>query len=62
MKIYVHDNGVILAGKTWEIQQKLKEYAEDYQLVSDWVLNHKKSIPSPAWKTSILAENRKKLT
>ena len=52
MKIYVHDNGVILSGKTWEIQQKLKEYAKDYQLVSDWVLNHKKMHTLSCWKTS----------
>ena len=38
MKIYVHDKGVILSGKAWEIRQKLKEYGKShFQFVSDWV-------------------------
>ena len=41
MKIYVHDKGVILSGKAWEIREKLKEYGKHYQFVSDWVENNK---------------------
>jgi hypothetical protein len=37
MKIYVHDKGVILTGKVWEVQRKLKEYSEYYRLLSDWI-------------------------
>ncbi|HAQ08663.1 MAG TPA: Z-ring formation inhibitor MciZ [Bacillus bacterium] len=37
MKIYVHDNGVTLAGKAWEIKRKLKEYGQEHKLVTDWI-------------------------
>ncbi|MFF2448713.1 Z-ring formation inhibitor MciZ [Neobacillus sp. NPDC058068] len=39
MKVYVHEKGIILVGKGWEILQKLKEYNKDYVFVSDWVQN-----------------------
>jgi len=39
MKIYVHEKGIILVGKGWEVLQKLKEYNKDYCTVSDWVQN-----------------------
>jgi len=37
MKVYVHEKGIILAGKAWEVLQKLKEYNKDYHFVSEWV-------------------------
>ena len=37
MNIYVHEKGIILTGKAWEIRQKLKEYANHFHFVSDWV-------------------------
>ena len=37
MKVYVHDKGIILAGKGWEVLQKLKEYSKDYHYVTEWV-------------------------
>jgi len=37
MKVYVHEKGVILAGKSWEILQKLKEYQKEYETVSNWI-------------------------
>ncbi|RUQ26535.1 Z-ring formation inhibitor MciZ [Peribacillus cavernae] len=37
MKIYVLDKGVVLAGKGWEIKQKLKEYQDRYVYVNDWI-------------------------
>ncbi|SDM47884.1 Z-ring formation inhibitor MciZ [Bacillus sp. OK048] len=37
MKVYVHDKGIILVGKGWEITQKLKEYTKEYSTVSEWV-------------------------
>jgi hypothetical protein len=37
MKIYVHDKGIIMAGKAWEIRQKLLQYRRQYELVKDWV-------------------------
>lgn len=42
MKLYVHDKGVILVGKAWEIRQKLKEYNQHYHLLYDWVQNVQK--------------------
>jgi len=37
MKVYVHDKGMILVGKGWEVLQKLKEYNKNFELVADWV-------------------------
>lgn len=39
MKVYVHEKGIILVGKGWEIVQKLKECNKDFVSVSDWVQN-----------------------
>ncbi|WP_075982210.1 Z-ring formation inhibitor MciZ [Bacillus massilinigeriensis] len=36
MKIYVHDKGIILVGKAWEVRQKLKENLQYYTLLKDW--------------------------
>lgn len=37
MKVYVHNKGVILVGKAWEIKQKLIEYQRHFEMVKDWV-------------------------
>ncbi|WP_081810680.1 Z-ring formation inhibitor MciZ [Bacillus sp. UNC438CL73TsuS30] len=37
MKVYVHEKGVLLVGKGWEVLQKLKEYNTEFVYVSDWV-------------------------
>lgn len=37
MKLYVHDKGIILVGKAWEIRMKLKEYTKQYYYLSDWL-------------------------
>jgi hypothetical protein len=37
MKVYVHDKGIILVGKGWEIVQKLNEYNKHYATVAEWV-------------------------
>jgi hypothetical protein len=37
MKVYVHDKGIILVGKGWEIVQKLKEYNKEYSTVAQWL-------------------------
>jgi hypothetical protein len=39
MKVYVHEKGIILVGKGWEIVQKLKEYNKEYPTVAEWVEN-----------------------
>ncbi|WP_163101073.1 Z-ring formation inhibitor MciZ [Peribacillus alkalitolerans] len=37
MKIYVHEKGITLSGKAWEIKHKLKEYSQQYQYVQQWI-------------------------
>ncbi|MBN6888341.1 cell division inhibitor MciZ-like protein [Cytobacillus horneckiae] len=37
MKIYIHDKGVILVGKAWQIRAKLKEYQNYYRDIKEWV-------------------------
>ncbi|CAH0345626.1 Z-ring formation inhibitor MciZ [Bacillus sp. CECT 9360] len=37
MKVYVLDKGIVMAGKGWEIKEKLKEYQDQYEYVNDWV-------------------------
>lgn len=37
MKIYVHDKGMVMVGKAWEIRQKLLEYRRHYQLLKEWI-------------------------
>ncbi|MCM3566715.1 Z-ring formation inhibitor MciZ [Neobacillus mesonae] len=37
MKVYVHEKGIILVGKGWEVVQKLKEYNKEHTFLSDWV-------------------------
>ncbi|MCQ6273804.1 Z-ring formation inhibitor MciZ [Bacillus sp. V3B] len=59
MKIYVHDKGVTLSGKAWEIKQKLKEYRKDYRLVSDLVKNNKKNLASQPPNRSLFIFNKK---
>jgi hypothetical protein len=41
MKVYVHEKGITLVGKGWEVLQKLKEYRKEFENVSDWVQNVK---------------------
>jgi hypothetical protein len=41
MKLFVHEKGIVLVGKGWEVLQKLKEYNKDYLNVADWVQNVK---------------------
>ncbi|MEH7441780.1 Z-ring formation inhibitor MciZ [Bacillus sp. JJ1122] len=47
MKIYVHDHGITLAGKAWEIKRKLKEYSKQHTLVKDWVNTVKNNARQP---------------
>lgn len=37
MKLYVHEKGMILVGKAWEIRAKLKEYNQHYYYLQDWI-------------------------
>ncbi|WP_174734084.1 Z-ring formation inhibitor MciZ [Mesobacillus harenae] len=37
MKIYVHEKGIIIAGKSWEVRRKLREYSKEHKLVKDWI-------------------------
>lgn len=43
MKLYVHEKGITMAGKAWEIREKLKEYNQHYYYLQEWIQNiHKK--------------------
>ncbi|MFC0473378.1 Z-ring formation inhibitor MciZ [Halalkalibacter kiskunsagensis] len=37
MKIYIHQQGVIMAGKAWEIQAKLKQMRASFHTLEEWV-------------------------
>ncbi|WP_141433407.1 Z-ring formation inhibitor MciZ [Bacillus sp. 03113] len=37
MKIYVNQNGIILAGKAWEIRHQLKVYSQKHRFLKDWI-------------------------
>ncbi|MGD6853498.1 Z-ring formation inhibitor MciZ [Bacillus infantis] len=37
MKIRVHSKGIILAGKAWEIREKLREYGRKHTLLKEWI-------------------------
>jgi hypothetical protein len=37
MKIYVHNKGFVLVGKSWEIKRKIAEYRRRYELLEQWV-------------------------
>ncbi|WP_332633890.1 Z-ring formation inhibitor MciZ [Halalkalibacter flavus] len=37
MKVYVHKKGVIMAGKAWEIQAKLKQMQKSFDTLEQWV-------------------------
>ncbi len=43
MKIYIGDNSITLAGKAWEIRNKLKEYARMYPYIQAWIQDEKAS-------------------
>ncbi|GAF66737.1 hypothetical protein BTS2_3640 [Bacillus sp. TS-2] len=36
MKIYVHEQGVQITGKAWEVLAKLKEANKHFATVKDW--------------------------
>lgn len=46
MKIYYGGKGLLLSGKVWEIQEKLKDCTKDYQLVKELLRDHQKCTPS----------------
>jgi hypothetical protein len=46
MKIYYGGTGLLLSGKIWEIQEKLKDCTKDYHLVSELLHDHRKCTPS----------------
>jgi Mother cell inhibitor of FtsZ len=37
LKVHVHSKGVILAGKAWEIREKLREYTLKHTLIKEWI-------------------------
>jgi hypothetical protein len=59
MKIFVHDHGVIIFGKAWEIREKLKEYGKHYQFLSDWVENSSQNSISQSADQAVLHFDQK---
>ena len=59
MKIFVHDHGVIISGKAWEIRQKLKEYGKRHQFLSEWVENSSQNPISQSADRPVLHFDRK---
>jgi hypothetical protein len=59
MKIHLHDQGVYMVGKAWEIRKKLQEYSQCYETVAEWVaderISRKKTsvIPFPIRKRKL---------
>ncbi|MBT2677631.1 Z-ring formation inhibitor MciZ [Bacillus sp. ISL-35] len=47
MKVYVHGQGITIAGKAWEIKAILREYGKKHTLVKDWVETVSKSMGRP---------------
>jgi hypothetical protein len=45
MKIYVYEKRIILTGKVREVQQKLREYQQDFLLVSTWIQHIHRKYP-----------------
>lgn len=41
MKIHVHEKGILIVGKAWEVREKLKEYSKNYYLLKDWIYSKK---------------------
>lgn len=37
MKIYIHNKGIVCAGKAWQIKYILKQYGKQYVYVKDWM-------------------------
>ncbi|PLR76390.1 Z-ring formation inhibitor MciZ [Bacillus sp. V3-13] len=37
MKVYVHEKGIVLVGKAWEIRRKLQEYRRQFAFLEEWV-------------------------
>ncbi|WP_227935071.1 Z-ring formation inhibitor MciZ [Alkalihalobacillus deserti] len=58
MKIYVHDQGIILAGKAWEVKAKLKQAKKSFDLVEDWVesVHRQTEVKSPTRIASATAQ------
>ncbi|PLR86064.1 Z-ring formation inhibitor MciZ [Bacillus canaveralius] len=42
MKLYVHEKGIVLVGKAWEIKRKLHEYGKQFTLLEEWVTSRPK--------------------
>ncbi|KHD86025.1 Z-ring formation inhibitor MciZ [Heyndrickxia ginsengihumi] len=37
MTIIVHDKGVIIKGKAWEVRKALKHYSKQHNTIHDWI-------------------------
>ncbi|WP_170007546.1 Z-ring formation inhibitor MciZ [Bacillus fonticola] len=44
MKVYIHEKGVVLAGKAWQIRHLLQQYRRQYNTVDEWIKGRKEDI------------------
>ena len=58
MKIYVHEKGIVMAGKAWEIKAKLNQARKSFDLVEEWVdsVHHQPAVKSPTRIASATAQ------
>lgn len=58
MKIYIHTQGVRMAGKAWEIEAKLREAKKSFQTVRQWVDTVHSPCLSPTLSASATAKKK----
>ncbi|MCM3760347.1 Z-ring formation inhibitor MciZ [Alkalihalobacillus oceani] len=58
MNIYVHQHGVVLTGKAWEIKAKLKELRHSYPTVESWLQSVEGTSSRPKRTASATAKKK----
>ncbi|WP_084138565.1 Z-ring formation inhibitor MciZ [Halalkalibacter okhensis] len=58
MKVYIHNKGVIMAGKAWEIQAKLKQMQNSFDTLEQWIDTVHSSNSKPTLSASATAQKK----
>ncbi|WP_081727590.1 Z-ring formation inhibitor MciZ [Halalkalibacter wakoensis] len=58
MKVYVHENGIIMSGKAWEIQAKLKKMQHSFDTMEQWVDSVHRTNSNPTRMASPTAQKK----
>ncbi|WP_315613809.1 Z-ring formation inhibitor MciZ [Alkalihalobacillus sp. MEB130] len=58
MKVYVHNQGIILTGKAWEIRAKLKQMQHSFDTLEQWVQAVHPCTSHPTLTASATAEKK----